>query len=76
MIKMKNLCLKLVKCSSADDVKEILKKEGLWDDEKYWKHIGGVENNYTTIGNQQASPLNAFVLFKKFPSVITESKAK
>ena len=58
---MKNLCLKLVKCSSADDVKEILKKEGLWDDEKYWKHIGGVENNYTTIGNQQASPLNAFV---------------
>ena len=61
MMSMKELCLNLVKSESADEVKNILKKEGLWDNEDNWKNIGDVENNYTTIGNQQASPMNAFV---------------
>ena len=58
---MKDLCLKLAKCNSADEVKKVLKKEGLWDDDKYWENIGSIENNYTTIGNQQASPMNALI---------------
>lgn len=61
MMSMKELCLNLAKSESANEVKSILKKEGLWDNEDNWKNIGDVENNYTTIGNQQASPMNAFV---------------
>ena len=33
-LSMRDLCLKLAKCDSADDIKKILKKEGIWDNEK------------------------------------------
>ena len=46
-----NLCLELVYAETEDEIINILKQHGLWDDDA-WKAYGGSENNWGQIGNQ------------------------
>ena len=57
----KELCLSLLKADAEDEVIEILKKEGYWDDPSVWRLYGDQEGNYKTAGNQQAQPEAALV---------------
>lgn len=61
MIDEKNLCLKLAKANTSKEVIKILKKEKLWDDPNYWENFDKNANNFSTIGAQQSSALNALV---------------
>lgn len=58
---IKEFAIKLAKCESEDEVVELLAEYGFWDDETCWTNFGGVENNYSSIGNQQASADSALV---------------
>lgn len=61
------LCLSMAKVESSNEVKEILVKHQLWDDEKNnWRNIGFPAfgkntTNDASINNQQALPVNALV---------------
>jgi len=55
------LCMELLRTDSERDVERLLKAAGHWDDEDAWLAYGGNENNFSTIGNQQASPEAALV---------------
>lgn len=58
---MENLCLSLVKAESEQEIIQILKKAGYWDNQKYWEFYGDIENNFSIIGNQQSLPESAIV---------------
>lgn len=60
-MKMNELCVSFAKCDRSEEVIDILKSEGYWDDEQYWREFGDNENNYSTIGNQQSKPINALI---------------
>jgi hypothetical protein len=55
------LCAKLMRADTEDDVVAILKDVGLWDDPDAWRFFSDTENNYASIGNQQADAVAAFV---------------
>jgi len=55
------LCVSLLKSESESEVISCLKKAGYWDDPSAWKYYGDMENNFSTIGNQQRSPVAALV---------------
>lgn len=57
----KEIALKLANCESESEVVDVLKNEGYWDDERYWRPFGDNENNYSTIGNQQSDSAAALV---------------
>ncbi len=60
----KSLCIELAKCEHSDDLIEVLKNKGLWDNVgKYWRQIGGDENanTHSTVGNQGSTPSSAIV---------------
>lgn len=57
----KELCLKLARADTEEEVIKILKKEGYWDDPNCWRLYGDLENNFSTIGNQQSSADTALV---------------
>ena len=46
--------MSLVKAETEEEVIEILKTRGYWDDEQAWHNFGDNENNFSTIGNQQS----------------------
>ncbi len=52
----KQLCLSLLRCDSEEEVIQILKNKGLWDNKNYWRYYGDDEANYSTIGTQQSRP--------------------
>jgi len=58
---VKQLALDLMKADTEADIIDILKAVGLWDDLSAWRLFGDNENNYSTIGNQQATPEAALV---------------
>lgn len=58
---VKNLCIKLMKADYEDEVVGILKDAGFWDEPKYWRDYGDVENNYSSAGNQASNPESALV---------------
>lgn len=58
---MKNLCLRLAKAESEQEVVNIIRKAGYWDNQKNWEFYGGIENNFSVIGNQQSLPESAIV---------------
>jgi hypothetical protein len=58
---LEKLCLKLACADSEDEVIEILNGEGYWDSESNWRFYGNIENNFSTIGNQQSLPESAIV---------------
>ena len=51
----------LAKSETEENVIAILKSLGYWDDYSMWTSLGGNDNNYSIIGNQQSSPDAAFV---------------
>ena len=52
----------LLKAEDEADVDAILMDQGyLVDDESIWSPFGGVENNFSTVGNQQADATGALV---------------
>lgn len=57
----KDLCLALLRADTADDVQSILTAAGLWDNSEDWRLFSDTENNYSSIGNQQADAVAAFV---------------
>jgi hypothetical protein len=57
----KDLCLSLMKADSEDEVIQILKDAGYWDDDDAWRFYGDRETNYNAIGNQQSKPEAALV---------------
>ncbi len=51
---VKALCLELLHTDSEEEVVEILKSRGLWDDPKNWRYYGDTQVNWDRAGNQQA----------------------
>lgn len=58
---IKELCLALMRADTEDEVIQLLKEAGYWDNPKVWRFYGDYENNFNTIGNQQARPDAALV---------------
>ena len=58
---IKELCLSLMYANSENEVVDILNIAGYWEDRTVWRLYGDFENNYSTIGNQQARPDAALV---------------
>lgn len=58
---IKNLCLSLMHADTEKEVIDILNSVGYWEDKTVWRFYGGIENNYSTIGNQQARPDAALI---------------
>ena len=46
MKNLENLCIALVKSESENEVINILKKWGYWDDPNAWRYYGDNENNF------------------------------
>jgi hypothetical protein len=57
----RELCLQLLECDTEDQVVALLTEAGFWSDRDCWRHFGDLENNWSTIGNQQSSPHAALV---------------
>lgn len=58
---IKRFAITLAKCEDEEQVINLLKQYGFWDDSSCWRNFGDIENNYSTIGNQQASSDSALV---------------
>ena len=48
------LCLALLKCDTEDEVVQLLSQADYWSDTAAWRYFGDLENNWSTIGNQQS----------------------
>lgn len=59
--KAKKLCFELLSSETEDEVVDVLKKWGFWEDANSWKPYGNVQNNRGIVGNQQSSPVAALV---------------
>jgi len=58
---MKKLCIQLVKAEDENEVIALLKKFGYWNNSEDWQYLGGMENNFSAVGNQQREPEAALV---------------
>lgn len=54
-----SLCMSLMRADTDAEIVALLSDAGLWDDPTAWRHLGDIENNYSTVGNQQAEPIAA-----------------
>jgi len=61
MDNMEGICVSLAKAESEREVITSLRKMGYWENQKNWNFYGGIENNFSTIGNQQSLPESAIV---------------
>lgn len=59
--KARKLCFELLSSETEDEVIEILKKLGFWENSNSWKPYGNVQNNRGIVSNQQSSPVAALV---------------
>ena len=57
----RKLCLDLMFADTEEQVIDHLKEAGFWEKDDIWRHYGDMENNYSTIGNQQGRPDAALV---------------
>jgi len=57
----RELFLRLLQADYEDEVTDILSQAGYWKNRSAWRLFGDNENNYSTIGNQQARPEAALV---------------
>lgn len=55
------LCMDLLSADTEQEVISVLKKNGYWDDTTKWRVFDDNENNFSTIGAQQANPVAALV---------------
>jgi hypothetical protein len=58
---IKQFCLALMHADTENEVIQLLKEVGYWNDLSKWRFYGDYENNFNTIGNQQARPDAALV---------------
>lgn len=58
---VRELCLKLLRADHEKDVVDILTDVGLWNNLDSWRLFSDMENNYSTIGNQQADAVAALI---------------
>src|SRR5262245_11646228 len=49
---LKDLCLKLMKTDSEDEIVKILEDYGYWENPINWRYYGDKENNYSAAGDQ------------------------
>jgi hypothetical protein len=54
--KEEKLSIDLLKADTEEEVIEILKQVGYWDDPEAWRLFGDREGSFATIGNQQSRP--------------------
>ena len=59
--KNQKLALDLLHADSAQEVIDVLKASGYWDNEAFWRLYGDKEGNFAQAGNQQALPEAALV---------------
>ena len=57
----KQLCLDLMHAEAEAEIITALHNAGVWDDTEAWVVFGGMQNNFSTIGNQQGEPVAALV---------------
>ena len=57
----KRLCLDLLYADTEEQVIEILRLEGYWDDATVWREFGDKADNFSTMGNQSSSAEAALV---------------
>ena len=57
----KELCLALMRADSETEIVRILTEAGYWNNKRVWRLYGDMENNFSTIGNQQNRPDAALV---------------
>ena len=60
-MKPEELFYKLLTAEDEAEVEVILSDQGYLDDESLWSPLGGIENNFSTVGNQQADATGALV---------------
>lgn len=58
---IRDFAISLGKAETEEQVIDLLKKLGYWDDPTAWKDYGGNENNFSAVGNQQNLPEAALV---------------
>ncbi len=56
-----SLCMSLLEADTEREIISILQEKGIWNNSIYWKVFDNNENNYSTIGAQQANPVAALV---------------
>ena len=56
-----DLCWQLMQADTEDHVVAILREAGYWDDPEYWRYIADDDNNFATVGNQQAESIAAMI---------------
>ena len=54
-------CRALMAADTEDEVVELLRSLGYWEDPKVWRYIGDSDTNWSTIGNQQGDSIAALV---------------
>lgn len=57
----RKLCQQLLAAETEAEVIEVLTKAGYWNHETAWQLLGGLENNYSIVGNQKENPVDALV---------------
>ncbi|MCF6240699.1 MAG: T9SS type A sorting domain-containing protein [Bacteroidales bacterium] len=67
-MKHKDLFLKLYQAQNETDLQAVIDSNPLFQDQSNWHPLGGNENNFATIENQQASAIGA--LIEKFTNSI------
>lgn len=58
---IKEFALGLAQAESEEEVISLLTDYGFWEDTTCWRYFGDLENNYSSIGNQQANADSALV---------------
>jgi hypothetical protein len=57
----RELCLRLLRAETEEEVVAILRSAGFWDNRTAWRPYGDITNNRGVVGNQQSSPVAALV---------------
>jgi len=55
------LCVRLLKAETEEEVVSVLQSAGFWDNRAAWRPYGDIPNNRGVVGNQQSSPVAALV---------------
>ena len=58
---IKELCIDLAKAKGEEEIINLLKKVGFWNEKTAWEDYDRNPNNFSTIGNQQSSSDTALV---------------
>jgi hypothetical protein len=51
---IKDLCIRLMKAETEEEVISLLNQYGYWDNPDYWRFYGDQENNYSSAGTPKS----------------------